>query len=110
MENEVAIRIPGPIAERNSCARLHAALRQSQAAPPVARNARGSEIDGNAARHKNCALSLKYRKQIEEAFGLAKRIGGMARTLYCGLDQTDARFTFTMAGNNPARLPWLLAA
>lgn len=91
MKNEAAPRAPGPITEKTP---IHAAaLCRRQVTPPVVQNARGCAIDGRAIRHENCALSLKYRKQIEEAFGWAKRIGCMAQTLYCGLDQVDARFT-----------------
>ena len=87
-----------------------ARLQEMGITPHVARKARGSAIEGRTTRHKGYALSLAYRKQIEEAFGWAKRIGGMSQTVYRGLDRVDARFTFTMAANNLARLPRLLAA
>ena len=49
-------------------------------------------------------------KKIEEPFGWAKTVGGMAQTLHRGLDRVRAQFTMTMAACNLARLPKLLAA
>jgi hypothetical protein len=56
------------------------------------------------------ALSIKHPKRIEEAFGWAKTIGGMAQIIYRGVERVRSRFILTMAANNPARLPRLLAA
>lgn len=56
------------------------------------------------------ALSLKHRKRIEEAFGWAKTVGGMAQTVYRGIERVRSRFILTMAANNLVRLPRLLAA
>ena len=56
------------------------------------------------------ALSQKRRKKIEEPFGWAKTVGGMAQTVYRGVERVRARFTLTMAACNLARLPRLLAA
>ena len=56
------------------------------------------------------ALSQRRRKKIEEPFGWAKTVGGMAQTIHRGLDRVRARFTLTMAACNLARLPKLLAA
>jgi len=72
----------------------------------VAQKSRHSAID----RHDGYALSLKHRKRIEEAFGWAKTVGGMAQTMYRSLDRVRSRFILTMAANNLARLPRLLAA
>lgn len=44
------------------------------------------------------------------AFGWAKTIGGMAQTVYRGLERVRSRLIMTMAANNLARLPRLLAA
>ncbi len=49
-------------------------------------------------------------KKIEEPFGWAKTVGGMAQTVYRGVERVRARFTLTMAAANLARLPRLLAA
>ena len=78
--------------------------------PHVAQKARGSAIDGRTTRHAGYALSQKRRKKIEEPFGWAKTVGGMAQTVLRGLERVRARFTLTMAANNLARLPKLLAA
>jgi len=76
----------------------------------VAQKARYSAIDGRTTRHEGYALSIKHRKRIEEAFGWAKTVGGMAQTVYRGLERVRSRFILTMAANNLARLPRLLAA
>lgn len=85
-------------------------LRQACVTPHVAQKARHSAIDGRTTRHEGYALSLKHRKRIEEAFGWAKTIGGMAQTVYRGIERVRSRFILTMAANNLARLPRLLAA
>ena len=87
-----------------------AALRQACVTPHVAQKARCSAIDGRTTRHPGYALSQKRRKKIEEPFGWAKTVGGMAQTVLRGLERVRARFTLTMAANNLARLPKLLAA
>jgi Mg/Co/Ni transporter MgtE len=56
------------------------------------------------------AMSQKHRKKIEEAFAWAKTVGGMAQTMYRGVERVRSRFILTMAANNLARLPRLLAA
>lgn len=85
-------------------------LRQACVTPHVAQKARHSAIDGRTTRHNGYAKSQKHRKRIEEAFGWAKTVGGMAQTVYRGLERVRARFILTMAANNLARLPRLLAA
>ena len=85
-------------------------LRQACVTPHVAQKSRYSAIDGRTTRHQGYALSIKHRKRIEEAFGWAKTVGGMAQTVYRGLERVRARFILTMAANNLARLPRLLAA
>ena len=85
-------------------------LRQACVTPHVAQKTRYSAIDGRTTRHEGYALSIRNRKRIEEAFGWAKTVGGMAQTVYRGLERVRARFILTMAANNLARLPRLLAA
>jgi len=85
-------------------------LRQACVTPHVAQKTRHSAIDGRTTRHVGYALSQKRRKKIEEPFGWAKTVGGMAQTVHRGLDRVRARFTLTMAACNLARLPKLLAA
>ena len=85
-------------------------LRQVCVTPHVARKYRYSAIDGRTTRHDGYAKSQRNRKRIEEAFGWAKTVGGMAQTVYRGLERVRSRFILTMAANNLARLPRLLAA
>jgi transposase len=85
-------------------------LRQACVTPHVAQKSRYSAIDGRTTRHEGYALSIKHRKRIEEAFGWAKTVGGMAQTVYRGVERVRARFVLTMTANNLARLPRLLAA
>jgi transposase len=99
-------------------------LRQACVSPHVARNSRYSAIDGRTTRHEGYALSLKHRKRIDLrrdndppdrclillTFGWAKTVGGMARTVYRGVERVRSRFILTMAANNLARLPRLLGA
>jgi transposase len=87
-----------------------AELRQACVTPHVARKLRHSAIDARTTRHAGYALSQKRRKKIEEPFGWAKTIGGMAQTVLRGIDRVRAQFTLTMAACNLARLPRLLAA
>lgn len=85
-------------------------LRQACVTPHVAQKSRYSAIDGRTTRHEGYGLSLKHRKRIEEAFGWAKTVGGMAQTVYRGIERVRSRFVLTMAANNLARLPRLLPA
>lgn len=85
-------------------------LRQACVTPHVAQKSRYSAIDGRTIRHEGYGQSQKHRKRIEEAFGWAKTVGGMAQTMYRGVERVRSRFILTMAANNLARLPQLLAA
>ena len=85
-------------------------LRQACVTPHVAQKSRYSAIDARTTRHAGYAPSQKHRKKIEEAFGWAKTVGGMAQTMYRGAERVRSRFILTMAANNLARLPRLLAA
>jgi transposase len=85
-------------------------LRRARVTPHVAQKARHSAIDGRTARHESYAISQRRRKKIEEPFGWAKTVGGMAQTVYRGVERVRARFTLTIAACNLARLPKLLAA
>jgi len=85
-------------------------LRQACVTPHVAQKAHHSAIDGRTTRHEGYSLSLKHRKRIEEAFGWAKTVGGMAQTVYRGVEKVRSRFILTMVANNLARLPRLLTA
>ena len=84
-------------------------LRKACVTPHIAQKTKYSAIDGRTTRHAGYALSQKHRKKIEEAFGWAETVGGMAQTTYRGVDRVRSRFILTMAANNLARLPRLLA-
>ncbi len=85
-------------------------LRQACVTPHVAQKARHSAINGRTTRHPGYAASQERRTKIEEPFGWAKTVRGMAQTFYRGVERVRARFTLTMAACNLARLPRLLAA
>jgi hypothetical protein len=83
-------------------------LRQACVTPQVAQKSRHSAIDGRTTRHKGYAQSQKHRKRIEEPFGCNKTVGGLAQTVYRGVERVRSRFVLTMAASNLARLPRLL--
>lgn len=48
-------------------------------------------------------------RKIEKPFDWVKTVGGMAQTMYRGIERVRARFTPTMTACNRVRLPKLLA-
>ncbi len=92
-------------------------LRNMVVTPHIARNdaltktgkRRSSAIDRRTTRHESYAISQRVRKRIEEAFGWAKTIGGLAKTKLRGTERVAFKFTFTMAAYNLIRMPRLLA-
>lgn len=78
--------------------------------PHVTQKSQYSAIDARTTRHEGHALSINHRKRIEEAFGWAKTIGGMAQTVCRGIERVRSRFIRTMVANNFARPPRLLVA
>ncbi len=99
-------------------------MQEACVTPHVAGRSRYSAIDRRSTRHEGSALSLKHRKRIDLrrdndppdrclillTFGWAKTVGGMAQTVYRGVERVRSRCILTMAANNLARLPRLLAA
>lgn len=93
-------------------------LRQMVVMPHIARNdavtrtgkRRRSAIDARTTRHQDYAVSQRVRKRIEEAFGWAKTIAGIAKTKLRGTRRVAFKFTFSMAAYNLIRMPRLLAA
>jgi len=71
---------------------------------------RKTAVDGRTTRHRGYAVSLKARKRIEEIFGWAKTVGGIARVKVRGLAKVKAVFTFAIAAYNLIRIPKLLEA
>ena len=76
--------------------------------PHVAAKVRHSAVDGRTTRQANYAVSQRKRKLIEEAFGWAKTIAGLAKVKVRGLDRVRHQFTFAMAAYNLIRMPKLL--
>jgi transposase len=70
---------------------------------------RKTAIDGRTTRHPGYEISQRIRKRIEEAFGWAKTIGGVAKLKVRGLARADAAFTFRMIAYNLVRIPKLIA-
>jgi transposase len=77
--------------------------------PHVAAKVKRSSIDARTTRHAAYAASQRKRKLVEEAFGWAKTIAGMAKVKLRGLDRVRFKFTFTMAAYNLIRMPRLFA-
>lgn len=85
-------------------------LRLVAITPHVAAKAKGSAIDRRTTRHAGYEVSQKKRKLVEEAFGWAKTIAGMAKVKVRSLPRVRYAFTFAMAAYNLIRMPKLLAA
>jgi transposase len=85
-------------------------LRAMCVTPHVAQKARGSAIDARTTRHPGYAVSIRRRKLVEEPFGWAKTIGGLARPKLKGRARQGFAFTFIMAAYDLVRLPRLIAA
>jgi transposase len=86
-------------------------LRSMRVTPHVAQNTNGrsSAIDGRTTRHAGYGISLRIRKQIEEAFGWIKTIAGQDKTKFRGRDRVGWAFTFAAAAYDLVRLPKLMA-
>jgi transposase len=85
-----------------------AACRRMCGTPHGAAKVRHSAVDGRTTRHASYALSQRKRKLIEEAFGWAKTVAGLAKVKVRGLDRVRHQFTFAMAAYNLIRMPKLL--
>ncbi len=60
-------------------------------------------------RHPDYAASQRIRRRLEEAFGWAKTIAGLAKVKLRGLPRVRFKFTLAMAAYNLIRMPRLLA-
>jgi transposase len=76
--------------------------------PHVAAKVRHSAVDGRTTRHASYAVSQRKRKLIEEAFGWAKTVAGLAKVKVRRLDRVRHQFTFAMVAYNLIRMPKLL--
>lgn len=85
-------------------------LRNMVVTPHIAQKARHSALERRTTRHSGDARLQRCRKKIEEPFGWAKTVGGMAQTVNRGIEKVRVQFTMTKANCNLAHLPRLLAA
>jgi transposase len=76
--------------------------------PHVAAKVRHSAIDRRTTRHEAYVASQRKRKLIEEAFGWAKTIAGIAKVKVRGLARVRHCFTLAMTAYNLIRMPKLL--
>jgi transposase len=90
-----------------------AACRTLTVTPHVARNqARrgGSALDARTVRHPGYAISQWIRKQVEEAFGWMKTIGGLRQTRYRGRARVQMHAYLVAAAYNLLRIARLAPA
>jgi transposase len=93
------------------------ALRECRVTPHIAINGhvtktgktRKTAVDGRITRHPGYPISQVVRKRIEEIFGWAKTIGGMAQVKVRGLAKVQSVFVFAILAYNLIRIPKLLA-
>jgi transposase len=76
--------------------------------PHVASKVKYSALDGRTTRHAAYATSQRKRKLIEEAFGWANTIAGVAKVKVRGLARVRHCFTLAMIAYNLIRMPKLL--
>jgi transposase len=70
---------------------------------------RRSAIDSRTTRHPGYRISTIKRKQIEEAFGWMKTVGGLRKTRHCGRALVEWFFVLTATAYNLVRIPKILA-
>jgi transposase len=80
------------------------ACRKNKVTPHVAQKKKGSAIDGRTTRHEGYALSLRFRKRIEEVFGWIKTIATLRKMRHRGTPKIDWIFTFAAAAYNLVRM------
>jgi transposase len=90
-----------------------ASCRALTVTPHVAQNqARpgGSALDARTVRHPGYAISQWIRKQVEEAFGWMKTIGGLRKTRYRGRERVQLHAYLVAAAYNLIRIARLAPA
>jgi hypothetical protein len=75
--------------------------------PHVAAKVRHAAVDGRTTRHESYSVSQRKRKLIEEVFGWAKTVAGLAKIKVRERNRFRHQFTFAMAAYNPIRMPKL---
>ena len=80
--------------------------------PHVAQNTsdRASAIDRRTTRHPGYGISQILRRRVEEIFGWAKGVGGLARSRLRGLARVTSQVLSTLTACNLVRLARLTAA
>jgi hypothetical protein len=88
-----------------------AGCRKHGCTPHVSQNNtnRRSAIDARTTRHAGHRISTIKRKQIEEAFGWIKTVGGLRKTRHRGRSLVEWFFVLTATAYNLVRIPKLLA-
>jgi transposase len=87
--------------------------RELKITPHVARNQGrpgGSALDARTARHPGYAVSQWVRKQVEEAFGWMKTIGGLRKTRYRGRERVQMHAYLVATAYNLIRIAKLSPA
>src|SRR6266446_1455272 len=89
-----------------------AGCRERGCTPHVSQNNtnRRSAIDSRTTRHLGYRISTIKRKQIEEAFGWMKTVGGLRKTRHCGRALVEWFFVLTATAYNLVRIPKILTA
>ncbi|HEU0289139.1 MAG TPA: IS5 family transposase [Burkholderiales bacterium] len=89
-----------------------AGCRERGCTPHVSQNNtnRRSAVDARTTRHPGYRISTVRRKQIEEAFGWIKTVGGLRKTRHRGRALVEWFFVLTAAAYNLVRIPKILAA
>jgi len=89
-----------------------AGCRECGCTPHVSQNNtnRRSAVDARTTRHPGYRISTIKRKQIEEAFGWMKTVGGLRKTRHCGRALVEWFFVLTATAYNLVRIPKILAA
>ena len=92
-------------------AKFVAGCRDRGCTPHVSQNNtnRRSAIDARTTRHPSYRISTIKRKQIEEAFGWMKTVGGLRKTRHCGRTLVEWCFVLTATAYNLIRIPKILA-
>jgi hypothetical protein len=88
-----------------------AEMRRLGVTPHVSQNTkrRRSAIDGRTTRHAGYAISVQFRKRIEEVFDWIKTVGALRKTRHRGTERVGWMFIFVAAAYNLVRIPKLLA-
>lgn len=81
-------------------------LEKARVVPHIAQHTRNrkSAVPAAIAKSPGYAVSQLLRKRIEEIFGWAKEIGGVAQVKLRGTAKVDWRFTMTLAAFNLVRM------